>query len=315
MDYRKLIKFGNSSHILSMPNDWLKKNKLKKGDLIYVSENENDELILSPQLKEYENEGEISILDSGDIEEIYRRLVSNYIAGYNIINIKLNNLESFSIVKNYINSLIGFEIIEQNGSHLKIKDLIDIKEISMEKIIRRIDTIIRSMIEDTKMSYKKNNYESIYSRDSEINRLTFFSHRLIKKCSYYPKLAQVIGIEYKKLIEEWMMITSLEKIGDEIKRISRFLTKLKDNRSQNIKEVISLFNESCNDYVKCINAYYKKDINTAYEIAKKKDIIIKKCNLLAEKNSNHYIFNTLDKIKTLETHIRDVGRSIYQVRI
>ena len=41
MEFRKLIKFGKSSFVISLPKKWLEKNKLKKGDLLYVSENEN----------------------------------------------------------------------------------------------------------------------------------------------------------------------------------------------------------------------------------------------------------------------------------
>jgi phosphate uptake regulator len=310
-DYRKLIKFGNSSHILSLPKGWLKKNKLKKGDLVYFSENGNNELVLSPQLKEEDHEDEITIVDNNDIKELYRKLIANYIAGYDLINIRFNTPERLEIIKTYLASLTGFEIIEQNSDHIKVKDLLDIKEVYMEKVIRRMDALIRSVMEDTKLSHKKNNYESIYKRDFEINKLTFLSYRLIKKCTHYPKLAQLIGIKYDRLIDEWMLVFYLEKLGDEVKRISRYLTRLKA-RSEKIKDVIALYSEACNDYNRCMNAYYKHDINVAYNVAKEKELIVKKADLLIEKNNNQYVFNIIDRIKALGSHIRDISRSIYQ---
>ncbi len=311
MDYRKIIKFGNSSHILSLPKDWLRKNKLKKGDLVYISENGNDELVLSPQLKDENQESEITITENSSIDELHRKLVSSYIAGYNIINIKLKNSNNIDIIKNFLESLMAFEIMEQTPNEIKAKDLLNIKEISMEKIIRRIDTITRSMMEDAKLSYKSNNYENIYKRDFDINKLTFLSYRIIKKCLEYPKITELVGIKYSKLIEEWLLVFYLEKIADEIKRISRYLTRLKNN-SDKVKEVMNIYSEVQDDFSKCMNAYYKNDLIIAHEIMDKKDDIMKKCNALLGKNTNQYIFNIIDRTKAIEKYIRDMAILIYQ---
>ena len=314
MEYRKIIKFGNSSHILSIPNEWLKKNKLKKGDLIYISENGNNELVLSPQLKDENHESEITIHDNKDIEELHRKIVSSYIAGYNVLNIKLKNSENIEVIKNFLDSLMAFEIMEQSPDEIKAKDLLNIKEISIEKIMRRIDTIIRSMMEDAKLSHKINNYETIYKRDFDINKLTFLSYRTIKKCLEYPKIAEFVGIKYNKLIEEWLLVFYLEKIADEVKRISRYLTRIKNN-SERIKEVIMVYSEVKDDFSKCMNAYYKKDIAAAHEILDKKENMIKKCNDILDKNNNPYIFNIIDRTKALEKYIRDITILIYQEKV
>ena len=46
MDYRKLIAFGKNSFVISVPKQWIKQNKLNKGDLIYLDES-GPNLILS----------------------------------------------------------------------------------------------------------------------------------------------------------------------------------------------------------------------------------------------------------------------------
>ena len=46
METRKLISFGTSSFVVSVPKGWIRENKLKKGDLVYV-EDRKDELVLS----------------------------------------------------------------------------------------------------------------------------------------------------------------------------------------------------------------------------------------------------------------------------
>ena len=89
MEYRKLIKFGNSSHIISLPNSWVKKNKLRKGDLIYYTENGNNELVLNPKLKD-EKQGVTEIMidiTNKNLNEMRREIHSAYINNFNTINI------------------------------------------------------------------------------------------------------------------------------------------------------------------------------------------------------------------------------------
>ena len=49
MEYRKLMAFGNSSFIVSVPKAWVEKNRLKKGDVLMVEQKPN-ELILAPKM-------------------------------------------------------------------------------------------------------------------------------------------------------------------------------------------------------------------------------------------------------------------------
>ena len=45
MDFRRIIAFGKSSHVVSLPKSWLNENKLKKGDLVYL-EQDFDKLVI-----------------------------------------------------------------------------------------------------------------------------------------------------------------------------------------------------------------------------------------------------------------------------
>ena len=41
MGYRKIIAFGDTSYVVSLPKDWVEKNGLKKGDVVNVIVDEN----------------------------------------------------------------------------------------------------------------------------------------------------------------------------------------------------------------------------------------------------------------------------------
>ena len=51
MEYRKLIRFGKSSLVISLPKGWTEKNKLGKGSLVYLDVN-SEGLVVSPTEKD-----------------------------------------------------------------------------------------------------------------------------------------------------------------------------------------------------------------------------------------------------------------------
>src|SRR3989344_3870559 len=59
--FRRIIKFGDSSHVISLPKKWIDKNNLKKGDLVVCNE-ETNELRILPHIADFkQNAKEITI--------------------------------------------------------------------------------------------------------------------------------------------------------------------------------------------------------------------------------------------------------------
>src|SRR3989338_8302561 len=50
MDIRKLVKSGHSSLVAALPRSWILRNKLKQGDLIYISQDQ-DKIIIETEIK------------------------------------------------------------------------------------------------------------------------------------------------------------------------------------------------------------------------------------------------------------------------
>ena len=85
MQIRKLVKSGTASHTISLPKDWIQKNKLKKGDLLYLKEQDNNIIISAEQKQEQPKYKEITItIDNKDIGTIRRQTIAAYINNYHI---------------------------------------------------------------------------------------------------------------------------------------------------------------------------------------------------------------------------------------
>ena len=178
MHTRRLVKAGQASHTISLPKEWLDKNNLKKGDTVYIKEKSDRELIVTPEGKEIVSKSKDIVINTSNkaLDIIQREITAAYINNYNSITIVGRDLDEKSKdVRRMLHDFVALEIAEQTSDKIIAKDLLNWKEISIDKTIRRMDIIIRSIFEDTIKSLKgKNLHESIHFRDFDVNRLYFF---------------------------------------------------------------------------------------------------------------------------------------------
>ncbi len=317
MEIRKLIKFGSSSHVLALPHKWLKEHNLNKGDMVYISRNNNNELVISPELKkEIEEIKKTTInIDGKSSRRISREILIAYINGFNIIDIigKELNIKAKK-VKDFIHRLIGLEVLEQTSQKIVAKQLvstINIKEFSiLNKFLMQADRIIQSMFNDTRdiiIDTKQNsriiNYKHIFQRDEDVNRLIF----LIFKAVRYMGSKQ---IETKKLVNFWLLADLIEEIGDAIKRIARLFIKLRLNKQER-SDLYNLFNEIKENYVLAFKSVMKEDINMALVQAEEKEKLMCNCNKILRKHKKQEFPLIIEKFKSLIDKIRDLRRIIY----
>src|SRR3989344_5042092 len=128
MEYRKLIKFGESSHIVSLPNEWIKKNNLKKGDLIYFESNGSNEITLTPNKKDKVKIDKESVINvDGKAEKsLMREITSVYLNNFNIIKFEGKELGNKSkLVRSLVQDLVALEIVEHTNKNIVVKDFLD----------------------------------------------------------------------------------------------------------------------------------------------------------------------------------------------
>lgn len=314
MEYRKLIRFGKSSHIISLPSEWIKKNKLKKGDLIYFKENGNNELVLNNEIKKEKfKPREIMINVVGKpIPTIEREILYAYINNYDIITIIGDLKRCGKDIERTLGNLLALEIMEQTNDRIVVKDFLNLNEVSIEDNIRRIDLSIRSMFNYLKESFNEgiDNLDNISYLDINVNRIRFLIYRAINGClknnnfSIYPNINS-----FMELLNYRLIVNNLEDIADDCRRISRFLRggKIKNNEKNEIKKVYFEIEES---YLNVMKSYYKKNRELAHEIASKKDYIINKCKNLFDKYENKRVSVILEKLKGIESFVRNIARVV-----
>lgn len=323
---RKLIGFSKGSFVVSMPKAWVEKNQLKKGDLMAINEN-GCELVIAPNSAEQKEAAQEIVIDAKgkSLEHLKCEIVTSYLNNYNTINIVSDNLnEQASKIKEIIRNLSGLEIMEQTSRRIVAKDLINLNEISIKNIIRRMDVITRAMIDDAMSCAKGYDCsEAIESRDTDINRLYFLAKRVIKSGIKSARIAKALGAEPWKLHSDQLVLMGVESIADNQKRIARY-SKYANLSRDAINELEKLHFDIGENYKDVMKAYYNMDLKLAIgiEVANKertrlcdkfleKYVNVSSVRHLKSKYTEHVaLAKMIENVKAMATSVKDISRTI-----
>lgn len=313
VEYRKLISFGKTSYVVSIPKSWVVKNKLEKGDVLSFDEHNNN-LVLSPGKGSEKHElKEISInVDGKSIRRLYREINSAYLNNHSVITLHGESIkEKAKDIRDSLQNLMAMEIIEQTSNKIIAKDFIDISTISIKEILRKVDIISREMLIDAKKSFEENNFESINHRDDDVNRLSFLIFRAVKSALNEPRLANQYKMNTEQLIYFWALTDHIEKIADHIKESSKNLELIKLNSKQQ-KELNEMFSDIENLYTEMLKAHYKDDVEKAFMLSNNKGGLFGKIDSFYAKNwKQKYVPEIVFNFKEMIDLIHDMGRLIY----
>jgi len=288
---RKLIGFGKSSYVVSLPKQWIDKNKLKKGDLLSIEEGKEGLLFRTnaPSLKDEERRAVINA-EKKSLAQLKTEIVSAYLDNYNVIEVISDDLKTNAPeIRDMLHGLSGLEIINQSSTRIVAKDLINIDEISVKTLIRRMDNITRSMIKDTQECFDGIDHaDSLAHIDEEVNRLHFLTSRVIRGGLKDVRVANSLGSNSFKLHSDHTVTTKIERIADNIKRICRSLNNSKlDKKWRN--ELKDIFRGIENSYLDVMKSYYTGDQEIALRIEETNRDRIIACDNFFNKHNHHGI--------------------------
>lgn len=266
MIIRRLVKAGQASHTISLPKDWLDRNSLKKGDLVYLTEKSDKELTITPESKEEQpqEQKEITIqIDGKELSTVQREITSAYINNYNTIRLLGDSItEKTKNIRKMLHDFVALEVSEQTAKSITAKDLLNLKEISIEKTIRRMDMLVRSMIQDSIEAIDKPDLaQSVVVRDYEVNRAYFLLMRLLKSSLNNKATAEHFKLSNDNVLKFYTLTLNLENFADAAKQLSENGVKQKKEKSKTVFKKV----ERC--YLDAMKAYFTDDKKLADAVA------------------------------------------------
>ena len=314
MEQRKLIKLGNSSFAVALPKAWIKKSGLKKGEVVFLQEGINGEIILNSEYKKT-NTNTIKLIDlseKNDKKSIQREITIPYIRDYGILELKGIKGKKED-VKEAIKNLMGLEIVDSSEDKIILKDFFDLNEADMQEFLRRMDNIIRSIFEDLEEGIKKGElnkeeYSGIINADQEINKVYLLINRLFVKGTSNPAVLNLLKTDIQGLFNHWWLSFNLEYIGDELKRIARIISEAKIKKEK-VRKILNVLEKTKENYISILNSYYKNDKELAFKTIAEKDEIIKYAEELSQEKESS-IAKIGEKLKGIQNFNYQINKVI-----
>lgn len=219
MSVRKLIKFGPSSYGISIPLDWIEKHKIDDTNSLYFKDNDSYiSYYLEDPKKNLKKEAIIDF-DSLSLKLFNKLLVSYYLRNFPSIIIKGESIdERFEQIKTYVDKLPRLEVTTIKSNSLMLHNATDFQNINIDELIINIENSVISMLETLKEKDFKRSYSKIQMLDTSINQMYFLGTKIL---NYSIEVEQNYNV-IKNIIYYTKIINLTEKIGDNIKRISRY---------------------------------------------------------------------------------------------
>lgn len=259
METRKVQRTGKSTYIVSLPKSWASKNGLQSGSVVYILQSDNGSLMLMAN----RSEKDLSIkLEIGDKvgEPLIRDIIACYVAGYRTIEISSTRLsaDQKKDLHQIVNKLIGPEILEETMSKVVIQDLLSSEELEAERALRRMRTVVKSMIQDSIVSLVSGNKVlalDVVLRDNDVDRLNLLISRQFTDILRSRSIKQE-AINSIKVFNYMQAASNLERIADHAAKITEMVgntsCKLSDGISNEISKLESTFGSLIDDSMQAL---------------------------------------------------------------
>jgi phosphate uptake regulator len=306
MESRKLILFGTNSYVISLPRSWIEGHNLKKGDSIQLNELEGDIIVQSGKPKIKEIKQILIKIEDKEIAILRTEIITAYLKGFNEINIQGSLTNIISDLRKIVMKLPGLEVMQLTSDNMKLTNLLNESNVSINEIFSRTCNMLLTMIDDSIKCLNEKIHDSIVERDNDINRMVFLSFRVLRKALNDKSLANDLNLTNEDIITKWQMFLRLEKIGDHNKRIARLLA-LNEIKNKDIIENIYLKLKLF--FTKLVDAYETKNRKNLIIIATngKKEIINISDDLI-KLDSNYINFKIVENFKNMSVSIEQIAQ-------
>jgi phosphate uptake regulator len=170
-----------------------------------------------------------------------------------------------------------------------------------------MDNIVRSMMIDLIAAINSPGLiENIIARDKEVNKLNFMISKILKAAQNDKNIANALNISEQDILKQWEINSSIEKIGDRIKHMARYLPEVK---SPTRKTLTKLFQDILEFYKNSMKAFYNNSIEEADEISEAKAEIGKEITDFATHNDLATAKITINAFN-VNGHINDINRIV-----
>ncbi len=233
---RRIQVTGGSTYIVSLPKEWVRRNKLDRGDYVELVLEFDGSLKIRPARRRTEKpETSMTVSKDEPPEWVLREFISRYLAGYYTIRVFFE--DSVAPYRRLFrvtipDKLIGVEVVDESTKHLVAQCLVNVHELSLSTAIQRAYRIVYTMIYDALKviagELGPEMLDDIVERDDLVDKFYLYSVRQLNELLAGLLSPGEIGLaRLSDSLTYRIMVKNLERIGDHARRIAKSLKMLK----------------------------------------------------------------------------------------
>jgi phosphate uptake regulator len=282
---RRLQVTGGSTYIVSLPKWWINAVGLGKGDAVSLSPQPGGGLLILPaRSRGRERRSGVLVARSlEDREEVVRKLLAMYLAGYDAIEVRFED-QGMAELRSYLKSIVrhkmvGVEVVDESQSSIVVRCLLRYSELPLRSVVDRMRVLSLLMVQDAVKAVMEGDAplaQDVISRDDDVDRLYFLSTRQLRDAISNPVVAGEIGLRSPGDALGYRLITkSLERVADHATSIAQAtftVGRLPERLSDRFAELSSMAVNVVEDSVRALNLMDERvamrSISLAQEVVK-----------------------------------------------
>jgi phosphate uptake regulator len=279
-EVRKVQLTGGSTYIISLPKKWVEQVGINRGSMMSITQRDDLSLLLQPQSVKGDEETRkalINVSDEISPDSLMRMVLSAYLIGYNIIQLKNPN-KRIDLVQRYTvkdftrKKLVGTEILSDLPNELTLQVLLSHEELSVKDALRRMSLIASSMHRDAIATLTFDDPQlakEIIAVDDEVDRFSFYIIRLLKAAVTDTQVLREIGLHSPRECLGYRLLTkSIERMADHASKIAHNSLSLILNKIDNeiVKELQSLSESALMVFEDAVDALFEENYSTADKV-------------------------------------------------
>jgi phosphate uptake regulator len=344
-EVRRIQFTGRSTYILSLPKKWMNEMNLKAGDLVNIVRDTNHSLSIVPnslRSADSVNEATAIITHVETENSLKRKVISMYLAGYNIMHLKAKSGRISPVQRDAIRevirrNLVGTEIIADSSEIITVQVLLTLPELSINTAVRRMFLIATAMHKDAMSALSELNHElaeAVIKSDDEVDRFSLYILRNLVMATQNERALQEMGLKgIADCLSYRVAVKSIERVADHAVgmssknlRLNQKITKEAFDKIQKMSQLsLSVLSDS-------VEAFLRRDYVLADSVVAKAedmqnleaDVIsfLDRENTAGGKAANVDIKIILEDIRRTAEHASDIAeaamnqtiREVIQVR-
>ncbi|OLS12860.1 MAG: phosphate uptake regulator [Promethearchaeota archaeon CR_4] len=275
MEFKK-VQCVKGSYYIYLPKNWCRKFVVGEQKEISMRQLDDESLLILPRDRKVEAQKELHIEIKGNnsLEFIMNKILTAYIIGASRIIIEMEGKEKIPLdfqtqISMLTKGLLGFSIIEQDASHIEIRDLSqsNVIKATMKQMLSKVHLVFENILDVLqKPEDLVHQLQLLIAQDDIIDEYRYQIDRQTHLLLQNPSLSRQMEVSPVECLHFAQSARSLERIADHLGDIAKEIIKIFEKTHTIPKEVINLLQKSLNYYNAVMDHFYR---STATEMHSK----------------------------------------------